>query len=116
MMKRTKIRQSILLNPTKIDDDALPLFEHDDNILSDPVYERIITCHSITSCLDFLDLLAAILALTFLLLTGIVLLGIPWPRSGKGYSHFFNETFHLMCTQDSTHFPSVHSPKNDLLS
>ena len=83
------------------------------------LFERIITCHSITSCLDFLDLLAALLALTFLLVTGIVLLGIPWPRSGKRYSYYFDESFHLHVHSRLgvlTHLPSVHSPKNDLLS
>jgi hypothetical protein len=81
LSRRVKIRES---SPNNYDDgDASWRLGQDrgDKETEQDLFERIITCHSITSFLEFLDLVAAVVALSFLLIAGLFLLGWPWPRS-----------------------------------
>lgn len=82
LSRRVKISESSPNNCDDNDDNTWRLGRDcGDTETEQDLFERIITCHSITSCLDFFDLVAAVVALIFLLIAGIFLLGWPWPRS-----------------------------------
>lgn len=81
LSSRAKIRESSPNHDVENDNTWRLGQNFGDKEVEQDLFERIITCNSITSCLDILDLIAAVVALAFLLIAGICSLGSTWPRS-----------------------------------